>query len=91
MGRFSEWEAQLQSQVQLGYRAFHFPPIQQLGESGSLYAIKDQLRLNSEVFSGATLADLKKVLGHLHEKGVLFFVDTLLNHTSFDSEWLNDN
>ena len=41
LGKFEQWKDQLVSQLEAGYRAFHFPPIQQLGESGSLYSISD--------------------------------------------------
>ena len=41
LGPFEHWKQQLESQIALGYKAFHFPPIQKLGQSGSLYSISN--------------------------------------------------
>lgn len=34
---------------------------------------------------------LVQILDELKKKGVVFFVDIVLNHCSFDSEWIRDH
>lgn len=50
LGPYSRWKDFFKMQANLGYNAFHFAPIQQLGASMSLYSIKDQLSLSKELF-----------------------------------------
>lgn len=50
LGPYNRWKEFFKTQSQLGYNAFHFAPIQELGASSSLYSIKDQLKLSSELF-----------------------------------------
>jgi hypothetical protein len=43
------------------------------------------------LFSGSTEeknAQLKSVLEEMKKEGMVFFIDIILNHTSFDSEWI---
>ncbi|CAD8122387.1 unnamed protein product [Paramecium sonneborni] len=86
LGKFEDYEKQIRSQVELGYEAFHLPPIQQLGQSTSLYAIADQQRLNTDIFGNHSLDDLKLLFAKF--PNTHFFIDILLNHTAFDSKWL---
>ncbi|CAD8185334.1 unnamed protein product [Paramecium octaurelia] len=86
LGKFEDYEKQIRSQVDLGYEAFHFPPIQQLGQSPSLYAIADQQKLNTDIFGNHTYDDLKQLFAKF--PNTYFFIDILLNHTAFDSSWL---
>lgn len=90
----SNWIDVLRTQTKLGYNGFHFPPIQELGASGSYYAIKDQLKANAALFNGnASLEESMKALVQRLEKELnsLSFIDILLNHTSFDSPWLTES
>lgn len=48
LGPLSSWKESLKTQTDLGYNAFHFAPIQKLGASGSLYSIKNQLKISKE-------------------------------------------
>ena len=50
IGNFSRWKDILKIEADLGYNAFHFTPIQELGYSGSNYCIKDQIKLNENLF-----------------------------------------
>ena len=34
---------------------------------------------------------MNKILTELKSKGVVFFIDIVLNHCSFDSEWIRDH
>ena len=48
LGPLKTWKEALKPQTDLGYNAFHFAPVQKLGKSGSLYSIKNQLKLSKE-------------------------------------------
>ena len=50
LGPYTRWKEFFKTQASIGYNAFHFAPIQCLGESSSLYSIKDQLTLSNELF-----------------------------------------
>lgn len=74
--------------MDLGYNSFHLAPIQQTGESKSYYSLKDHLDLSDDLFSGSREEKKKQlgdILGGLKKKGVVFFVDIVLNHCSFDA------
>ncbi|EGR29515.1 hypothetical protein IMG5_154030 [Ichthyophthirius multifiliis] len=90
LGPSSKWLEILKNQTQLGYNGFHFPPIQQLGYSGSYYSINDQLKSNSTLFEdNGSFDQIKQIIQDLQKQTkAVCFVDILLNHTSFDSEWL---
>ncbi len=80
--------------MELGYNSFHFAPIQQTGESKSYYSLKDHLDLSDDLFSGRKeekKEQLKQVLDGLKKQGVVFFIDIVLNHCSFDAEWIRDH
>lgn len=94
IGAIKEWDAFLKKQVDIGYNAFHLAPIQQTGHSRSYYSISDQLDLCRDVFSGTTAEkyqQLKDVLTKFQKNGIVFFIDIVLNHTSFDSPWIKRN
>jgi len=42
IGKIKDWAPFLQRQIELGYNAFHFAPIQETGYSKSYYSIFDQ-------------------------------------------------
>jgi glycogen debranching enzyme len=94
IGPVSEWSKFFKKQMNLGYNAFHLAPIQQTGFSNSYYAIKNQLELDDRLFSGKQKEKEKQMLGvlePLRKEGVAFIIDIVLNHTSFDSEWIQSS
>lgn len=79
--------------MDLGYNAFHLAPVQQTGKSKSYYSLKDHLDLSDDLFEGnkeEKREELIEILSGLKKKGVVFFIDIVLNHCSFDSEWIRD-
>lgn len=78
----------------LGYNAFHFPPLQELGGSNSYYSIADQHQLNPQLFpmeSKERYSELETFVKEYNDRGIYFFVDIVLNHTSTNSKWLLDD
>lgn len=88
MGPFEGWEKCLNEQVNIGYRAFHLCPVQELGPSGSYYAIKDYLKLNPDVFGYATWNDVKNFVEKVKAD---VYIDIVMNHVSTDCEWIDKN
>jgi glycogen debranching enzyme len=74
----------------------HWAPLQQRGASGSPYSIHDQLRYDQELLldkeaKDGGLAEVEKVLGVAREKyGLGGVTDVVLNHTAYDSKWLEE-
>jgi len=56
IGKIGRWKEFFSAQAKIGYNAFHLTPIQELGISGSLYCLRDQLKLSSEIFSGKNVS-----------------------------------
>ena len=52
IGNYKEWKNYFLRQMELGYNAFHFAPIQQTGQSKSYYSLKDHLDLSDDIFEG---------------------------------------
>lgn len=91
MGPISGWKAQLEYLItERGYRAFHFPPVQKLGGSLSLYCIDDYEVPNPDVFGSATdLSALKQIFVELKQKyNVMFMTDIVMNHCADESTWI---
>ena len=92
IGPVDTWSAFFEKQVSFGYNGFHFPPIQELGMSNSYYSIGDQLKLSPDLFPGEDkYKELGDFVNDFKKKGVTFFVDIVLNHTSNTSEWIKDD
>lgn len=91
MGPIAEWEAEFDYLHKRGFHGFHLSPIQQLGTSNSLYAIKDPLVLNETIFGENGFDRLAHLLHTLKLRHQLFFVvDIIWNHCSVDSTWILD-
>lgn len=96
VGPIDRWEELIRNQTSIGYNCFHLTPIQKVGKSGSLYSLNDQLEISKEIIPKATNRDeahklLKAKITDLEKKyKCLFFSEIVLNHTSYDSEWLAD-
>ena len=90
MGPIDEWEEGLEYLIDRGFHSFHFSPIQQLGKSGSLFSLLDQLTLNTNIFDKEKSFDrLIQVFNNLKLKHHVFFViDIIWNHCSIDAQWI---
>jgi len=93
LGKVRNWPKIIQSQANLGYNAIHLTPIQMYGNSGSLYAIKDQLIIDNIYFEDTKISSAER-LGEVHsaikkiQNNMLCFIDIVLNHTAVNSEWI---
>ncbi|EIW71077.1 hypothetical protein TREMEDRAFT_37541 [Tremella mesenterica DSM 1558] len=97
MGPTTDWERHFAEASRRGYNMLHWAPLQQRGSSGSPYSILDQLRFDDvirvdkkaqdggmrEIDAALKLAKAKFGLGGI--------TDVVLNHTAFDSPWLEQH
>lgn len=96
MGKTDAWEPHFAEAQRRGYNMLHWAPLQQRGGSGSPYSIHDQLSYDAELLldKGAKdggLAEVEKVLSVAREKyGLGGVTDVVLNHTAYDSKWLEE-
>lgn len=100
-GPISEWGVHLDSARDAGYNMIHFPPLNVRGASNSPYSIGDQHDFSHDLFpkqlqgpkqKAERVEQLKAVLKDMKTKhGILSMSDVVWNHTSHNSEWLNDH
>lgn len=90
MGPISEWRKHFEEASQRGYTMLHWTPLQERGESGSPYSLRNQLCYDPAVSSDA--AKVENILQVAREEyGLLALTDVVLNHTANDSPWLLDH
>ena len=87
MGPIDQWKGHFEEASQRGYTMLHWTPLQEKGESGSPYSIRDQTRYDGSL--GADPAKVEQTLRIAREEyGLLSLTDVVLNHTARDSPWL---
>lgn len=97
MGSTTTWDSHFAEASKRGYNMLHWAPLQQRGSSGSPYSIFDQLKfdraiLEQPVAKDGGLAEVVAVVGMAKEKyGLGGITDVVLNHTAFDSPWLEEH
>lgn len=97
MGKTTDWEKHFAEASRRGYNMLHWAPLQQRGASGSPYSIHDQLRYDPTLLvkpdtKDGGLEEIEGVLKVAREKyGLGGITDVVLNHTAYDSPWLQDH
>ena len=97
MGKTSKWDAHFSEASHRGYNMLHWAPLQQRGSSGSPYSIYNQLRYDSAILTkpdapDGGVAEIQAVVKLAREKyGLGGVTDVVLNHTAFDSPWLQEH
>jgi glycogen debranching enzyme len=90
MGPITEWRKHFEEACQRGYNMLHWTPLQERGESGSPYSIRDQMRYDPSL--GADSSAVDDILRIARDEyGLLSLTDVVLNHTANDSSWLVDH
>ncbi|KAF8074817.1 glycoside hydrolase family 13 protein [Lyophyllum atratum] len=90
MGPINEWRKHFEEASQRGYTMLHWTPLQERGESGSPYSLRNQLCYDPGVNADAT--EVEHILKVAREEyGLLALTDVVLNHTANDSPWLVDH
>jgi starch synthase (maltosyl-transferring) len=88
-GTFNQWEPHLLRAAQMGFDWVFINPVQQPGQSGSLYSIADYFGYNQllvDAKSGLSDADqFKTALQAAHNLGLKVMVDVVVNHCAYDS------
>jgi glycogen debranching enzyme len=93
-GSLDKWGPHYAEASRRGYNMIHYTPLQSRGSSGSPYSIYDQLTFDETLLpikgtKDGGLAQIEKVVAQAKEKyGLGSVTDVVLNHTAFDSPWL---
>jgi glycogen debranching enzyme len=94
-GAVTEWDKHLAEASRRGYNMIHYTPLHPRGSSGSPYSIKDQLAFDPTLVADPKAKDggldeiTKVMLKAKNQYGLGAITDVVLNHTAFDSPWLD--
>jgi starch synthase (maltosyl-transferring) len=88
-----EWSRILDDIIYMGFNSIYINPIHYPGFSGSIYAVKDYYKYNDILFGQGTAPEvqLKEFLSAASSKGILVFMDLVVNHTAVDSVLMKDH
>jgi len=92
-GPFEHWKPHLTDAAEMGFNWIFVNPIQKLGNSGSLYSIKDYFAINPALCVGPQPAEAQ-VLAMAKEAGELglkLMIDLVINHCAYDSDLLKQH
>ncbi len=90
-GDFSGVERRLDSIKALGVNVLWLMPIHPIGvlnnagQLGSPYSVKDYKDINAEF---GTLADLQRLVKAAHNRNMAVIIDWVANHTAWDNPWI---
>ena len=97
MGKTPDWDKLFSEASKRGYNMLHWAPLQQRGSSGSPYSIFDQRKYDKAILVDPKAQDggyqeIDTVMQRAKERyGLGGVTDVVLNHTAFDSPWLEDH
>ncbi|MFA6561879.1 MAG: alpha-amylase family glycosyl hydrolase [Verrucomicrobiia bacterium] len=88
-GPMSRWNEHLTRAADMGFDWVFVNPIQQLGESRSLYSIADYSRFNPALLDPASAAtpdeQVRQMTEQAHAAGLKVMIDLVINHCAMDS------
>lgn len=91
-GCLKDWAPHLDRAVDMGFDWIFINPLQQPGQSGSLYSIKDFFSINPDFLdasSGMTPEQqVQAVIAYGERSGLRFMADLVINHCAYDSPLL---
>jgi alpha-amylase len=93
-GTFNAFAKHLDRLKTMGVETIWFMPINPIskldrkGSLGSYYAVSDYTAINPEF---GTMADFKKLVQTIHEKGMRVLIDWVPNHTGADHRWITQH
>lgn len=93
-GTFAAFEKHLDRLKAMGVQTIWFMPINPIskvdrkGSLGSYYAVSDFTAVNPEF---GTMADFKRTVQSIHNRGMKVIIDWVPNHTGADHRWLKQH
>ncbi|MGZ8242942.1 alpha-amylase family glycosyl hydrolase [Methylomagnum sp.] len=94
-GPVRDWTKHLERAADMGFDWIFVNPIQQTGQSGSLYSIKDYFKINPAFVTprSAVAPDeqFKKMAKTAKKLGLRLMVDLVINHCAYDSALLKEH
>src|SRR5690606_24784002 len=88
VGRVADWRAELPRIAAMGFDWVYLNPFTETGFSGSLYAVKDPLRLDARFRDPDGGDDIDQIAGFAAEAGrhrLKVMADLVINHTAKDA------
>lgn len=94
-GTFDRWHPHLQRAHDLGFDWVYVNPVQQPGNSGSLYSIADYFRINPKFVNSSlrTTPDeqCRNMIAQAHAAGLKVMTDLVINHSAYDAVLLQEH
>ena len=88
-GPMTQWNEHLSRAAAMSFDWVFINPIQQLGESRSLYSISDYFRVNPVLLDPASAASpdeqVRQMTAQAHAAGLKVMIDLVINHCAIDS------
>jgi starch synthase (maltosyl-transferring) len=89
-GPFKDWKPHLERAANLGFDWIFVNPIQQVGQSRSLYSIKDYFKINPTFLNPRSALSpeeqMREVISIAESLGLKMMVDLVINHCAYDSQ-----
>src|SRR5262249_53689790 len=92
-GPMTAWKPHLERARQMAFNWVFLNPVQQPGNSGSLYSIRDYYAINPFLIdpaAGPPESQLRQVINEAHDLGMKIILDLVINHTAADSPLVNE-
>lgn len=94
-GRLDHWTSHLERAADLGFDWVFVNPIQQPGQSGSLYSIRDYFAINPALVNPHAVAgpeaQVSAMVRTAETLGLKMMVDLVINHCAYDAALLESN
>ena len=88
-GPFSNWSTHFSRAAAMGFDWIYVNPIQQSGESGSLYSIADYFQFNPKLLDPTNAAapdeQCRQMISQGRDAGLKLMIDLVINHCAYDS------
>ncbi len=95
LGPMSKWVEHFDRISEMGFNTIWVNPFHYPGFSGSLYSPKDYYKFNPLFIdsdsSKAPVEQLREVIKACHERGMLFVMDLVINHTAIDCTLIEEH
>ena len=94
-GKFPDWVGHLERAAELGFDWVFVNPIQQTGQSKSLYSITDYFTLNPDFVDTATATppnqQIREVVRIANGLGLRMMTDLVVSHCAYDSDLVHQH
>jgi len=94
-GTLPRWKEHFPRIREMGFNWVFINPIQEPGQSGSIYAIRDYFKMNPVLFDTdrdeTREEQVRDMVADAEKQGLRLMIDLVINHCAIDSPLLNEN